>query len=85
MKDRMKFTFILIGLIILTVPIIFAENDVIPGDLMHNLPFVGNQTGGFFNSLAPGAGVFIIILGIFGGTVAIIMAVVSLIKRKISI
>ena len=52
-------------------------------DIIEGLPNVGSDVGTFLKRLAPGVGAFIIILGVFGGIVGIVYAVVGVIKRKI--
>jgi len=56
----------------------------IANDTLEGLPQIGSDLGSFLQNLAPGVGVFIIILGIFGGIGAIVYAIVSVIKRKIA-
>ena len=56
----------------------YIDNDTLAG-----LPNMGTDLGNFLTNIAPGIGIFIIILGVFGGVGAIVYAVVSLIKKKI--
>ena len=55
------------------------ENDTLDG-----LPQIGTDVGQFLTNLAPGVGAFIIIMAVFGGVGAIIYAIVTIIKRKMS-
>lgn len=50
---------------------------------MRGLPHLGTDTGDFLSNFAPGVGVFIIILGIFGGISAIVYGIVWAIRRKV--
>ena len=45
---------------------------------------LGTDLGGFLTNVAPGVGVFVLLLGIFGGISAIIYAIVVVIKKKVS-
>lgn len=56
----------------------------IANDTLSGLPQIGTDLGDFLSNLAPGVGVFIIILGIFGGIGAIVYAIVTVIRRKVS-
>ena len=58
---------------------------ILESDMLEGLPSVGTDTGNFLGSLAPGLGKFILILAIFGGIGAIIMAIVYLIKTKVKV
>ena len=42
----------------------------------------GGQIGDFLTALAPGVGLFLIIMGVFVGVGALVLAVVGLIKKK---
>lgn len=55
----------------------------IANDTLEGMPDVGSDLGSFLTNLAPGVGVFILLLGIFGGIVAIVYAVVKVITRKV--
>lgn len=55
----------------------------IANDTLDGLPSLGADLGDFLTSLAPGVGVFIIIMGVFGGVAALVYAIVTLIKRKV--
>ena len=54
------------------------ENDTLMG-----LPQMGSDIGDFLTQLAPGVGIMILLLGIFGGIAGIIYAVIVVMKRKI--
>ena len=56
-----------------------AVNESISG-----LGELGTDLGGFLSNVAPGVGVFVLLLGLFGGIAAIVYAIVSVIKNKIS-
>ena len=56
---------------------------VLANDTLGGLPSLGSDLGSFLTNLAPGIGTFILILGIFGGIVAIIYGIVVVIKKKI--
>jgi len=56
------------------------ENDL--SDVLTGMPQVGSDIGSFLKRLAPGVGVFILIIGVFGGVAGIIYAVISVIKSK---
>ena len=45
---------------------------------------LGTDLGAFLQNLAPGVGIFILLLGLFGGIAAIIYAIVDVVKRKIN-
>ena len=45
---------------------------------------LGTDLGAFLTNLAPGVGAFVIILGLFGGIAAIVYAIVSVIKKRVS-
>jgi hypothetical protein len=47
------------------------------------LPQMGSDIGDFLTQLAPGVGIMILLLGIFGGIAGIIYAVIVVMKRKI--
>jgi hypothetical protein len=55
----------------------------IANDTLSGLPQLGTDLGDFLTALAPGVGVFIIILGVFGGVAAIVYAIVSVIRKKV--
>jgi len=57
-----------------------AVNDTVSG-----LSEFGTDLGGFLENLAPGVGIFVLLMGIFGGVTALIYGIVVLIKRKISV
>ena len=44
---------------------------------------LGTDLGAFLQNLAPGVGIFVLLLGLFGGIAAIVYAVVEVIKRKL--
>jgi len=54
----------------------------VASDTLESLPQMGNDLGDFLSNLAPGVGVMILILGLFGGIAAIIYAIVVVVKRK---
>ena len=56
---------------------------IIDNDTLAGLPSMGTNIGSFLTALAPGVGVFIIIMGVFGGVAALIYAIVTLIKKKV--
>ena len=58
---------------------------VLDGDMLEGLPSLGTQTGDFMGNLAPGLGKFLLIVGVFAGIVGIVVAITSLIKRKVKI
>jgi len=53
-------------------------------DTLQGLPQMGSDLGDFLTNLAPGVGIFILLLGVFGGIAAIIYAIVVVVKRKIN-
>jgi hypothetical protein len=55
----------------------------ISNDTLEGLPALGTQIGGFLQNMAPGIGIFILIVAVFGGVGAVVYAVVSVIKSKI--
>ena len=55
----------------------------IPNDTLEGMPQMGSDLGNFLANLAPGVGVFILLLGVFGGIAAIVYAIVVVVKRKI--
>jgi len=56
---------------------------VLDNDTLEGLPNMGSDLGDFLSNLAPGIGKFIITLGIFGGIIAIIGAVVFVIVMMV--
>jgi len=56
----------------------------IDNDTLEGLPDMGSDLGDFLSNLAPGVGIFILLLGIFGGIAAIIYGIVVVVKRKIN-
>jgi len=56
----------------------------IANDTLQGMPQVGTDIGAFLSNLAPGIGVFILILGVFGGLVAIVYGVVMVVKNNVS-
>jgi len=57
-----------------------AVNETITG-----LGDLGTDLGGFLENMAPGVGIFVLLLGLFGGISAIIYAIVAVVKRKIQV
>ena len=57
---------------------------MLANDTLQGLPDVGSDLGSFLTNLAPGVGIFILLLGIFGGIGALIYAIVRVVKRKIN-
>ena len=45
---------------------------------------LGTDLGAFLSNVAPGVGVFVLLLGLFGGIAAIVYAIVAVIKKKVS-
>jgi len=45
---------------------------------------LGTDLGAFLQNLAPGVGIFVLLLGLFGGIAAIVYAIVDVVKRKIN-
>jgi len=62
-----------------TLSLSTSTNSVLPADTLEGLPEFGTDLGGFLSNLAPGVGKFIITLGIFGGILGIIGAIVFVI------
>jgi len=56
----------------------------IANDTLQGMPQIGSDIGSFLSNLAPGIGVFILILGVFGGLVAIVYAVAMIVKKKVA-
>lgn len=56
----------------------YIANDTISG-----LPQVGSDIGGFLTGLAPGVGIFLLIVGLFSGITAIVAAIAHFIREKI--
>ena len=46
---------------------------------------LGSDLGAFLSNVAPGVGVFVLLLGLFGGIAAIVYAIVTVIKNKIRV
>jgi len=44
----------------------------------------GTDLGNFLSNLAPGVGIFILLMGIFGGVGAIVYAIVVVIKKGVN-
>ena len=44
----------------------------------------GSDLGGFLQNLAPGVGIFILLMGIFGGVGAIVYAIVGVIRKGVN-
>jgi|TARA_R100001530_G_scaffold136375_1_gene116844 hypothetical protein len=57
----------------------------IANDTLQGLPQIGTDVGGFLSNLAPGLGTFLIIIGIFTGISAIILAIVVVIRKKVQV
>lgn len=57
---------------------------ILENDTLEGLPALGTQLGDFLSNLAPGIGAFVLIVGIFGGIVAIIVAIVYVIKKRVA-
>jgi len=57
---------------------------VIANDTLGGMPQMGSDLGNFLANLAPGVGVFVLLLGVFGGIAAIVYAIVVVIKKKIN-
>lgn len=55
----------------------------IANDTLMGLPQMGTDMGNFLTNLAPGVGIMILLLGIFGGIAGIVYAVIIVIKRKV--
>lgn len=53
------------------------------GRMLEGMGSAGSNLGGFMSNLAPGVGTFILLLGIFGGIVALFYGIVVAIKKKI--
>jgi len=83
MKKNKKFFAGFLGLLSLLFAKFVAATSAIDNDTLAGLPQLGSDLGSFLQNLAPGVGVFIIILGIFGGIAAIVYAIVYVIKKKI--
>jgi len=56
----------------------------IASDTLQGMPQMGSDLGNFLANLAPGVGVFVLLLGVFGGIAAIVYAIVVVIKKKIN-
>ena len=57
----------------------YLENDTLEG-----LPQMGTDLGDFLSGIAPGIGVFIIVIGVFAAIAAIVRAIANLINNKIN-
>ena len=44
---------------------------------------LGTDLGGMLTAIAPGVGIFVLLLGLFGGIAGIIYAIVSVIKGRV--
>ena len=55
----------------------------IASDTLQGMLQMGSDLGNFLANLAPGVGVFVLLLGVFGGIAAIVYAIVVVIKRKL--
>lgn len=55
------------------------------GDAITGLPQVGSDIGGFLSSLAPGVGVFLLIIGLFSALVGIVMATIVVVKKVLKV
>ena len=64
-----------------------ADRDVstttLCGNLLGGMPSAGSQIGSFLTNMAPGIGTFVLVLGIFGGIVALIYGIVTAIQKRI--
>lgn len=58
---------------------------VLANDTLEGLSNLGSETGEFLGNLAPGLGKFLLIVGIFGGIVGLITAIIFLIRKKIKV
>ena len=61
-----------------------VSTNALCGRMLEGMGDTGSHLGGFLSNLAPGVGTFILLLGIFGGVVAIFYGIVVAIKKKIS-
>jgi len=44
---------------------------------------LGTDLGAFLSNVAPGVGLFVLLLGLFGGIAAIVYAIVTVIRKKV--
>ena len=58
-------------------------DEILLGNAITGMAVLGSDMGGFLSSLAPGIGVFILLLGIFGGVVTLVYAIAGGLKKKI--
>lgn len=61
-----------------------SNRAVIDCDFLDGMPHMGEDLGSFLVNIAPGIGIFILILSLFGGIAAIVAAVSVLIKKMFS-
>jgi len=56
---------------------------VLVNESVSGLAELGTDLGGFLSAVAPGVGLFVLLLGLFGGIAAIVYAIVEVIKKKV--
>ena len=47
------------------------------------LTALGTDLGSFLTNIAPGVGLFVLLIGVFGGIAGIVYAIVSVIKSRV--
>ena len=57
----------------------------IANDTLSGLPQMGSDLGSFLTGVAPGIGIFIIVIGVFGAIAGIVKAIANLINNKINL
>jgi len=58
-------------------------DEILLGNALTGMAVMGSDLGGFLSNLAPGVGSFILIMGIFGGIVAIFVGIPAIIKKSV--
>ena len=55
----------------------------IQNDTLEGLPQVGSDLGDFLKNLAPGIGIFVLLLGLFAGIAGVVAAIIFVIRKKV--
>lgn len=72
----------LFAVVLALAPAVSATS-AIANDTLEGLPDAGSDLGTFLSNLAPGVGIFILLLSLFGGIGAIVVAVAQVIRRQV--
>lgn len=60
-----------------------STDNAIDCDVIEGMPAAGSNLGSFLANIAPGVGLFMLLLGLFGGIVAILYAIVGRMTKKL--